>query len=308
MGEGFTRRRVLAATSAGALVAALPRNVLPQAGVLEATELAPDLLLITGAGANVVALATEAGILLVDGGLEAHADALLELLAARWPGRSVQVLFNTNWRDEHIGANVVANEAGARILAHENTKLWIGGDFDVEWEERHHSPRPASYWPNQTFYKSGGIELGGRRVEYWHLPRAHTDGDVAVYFPDHDVLVASDLVSVGRYPVPDYATGGWIGGLLAATAVLRDRTSERTRIVPAVGGPCGRAELDAQLALCTAIRDKTAAAFRAGMSLADFAASRPTAEFDAAWGNPAQFLALVYKGGFAHLRELGGVI
>lgn len=308
MGERFTRRQVLAATSAGALVAALPRGALAQQGGLMAKELAPDLLLVTGAGANVVALATEAGILLVDGGLEANAGALLELLAARWPGRSVEVLFNTNWRDEHIGANAAANRAGARILAHENTKLWIGGDFDVEWEGRHYSPRPAAYWPNQTFYGSGRLEFGGRRIEYWHLPRAHTDGDVAVYFADHDVLAAGDLVSVGRYPVPDYATGGWIGGLLAATAALRDRTSERTRIVPAVGAPCGRAELEAQLALCTAIRAKTAAAFRAGMTLKEFAASKPTAEFDAVWGDPAQFLSLVYQGGFAHLRELGGVI
>lgn len=289
-------------------MAGWPRLASAQAGSLATTELAPDLLVVTGAGANVVALRTEAGILLVDGGLEAHAGELLALLAARWPGERVEIVFNTNWRDEHVGVNALANQAGARILAHENTKLWLGGDFDVAWEERHYSPRPATHWPNETFYESGALELGGRRVDYWHLPRAHTDGDVAVYFTDHDVLAASDLVSVGRYPVPDYATGGWIGGFLAATSGLLERTSPRTRIVPAAGAPCGRAELEAQLRLCTAVRDKAAAAFRAGMSLKDFAASRPTAEFDATWGDPALFLALVYKGGFAHLRELGGVI
>lgn len=308
MGERITRRRILAATSAGMLAAALPRAVLAQTTGLVARELAPDLLLVTGAGANVVALGTEGGILLVDGGLEARAEALLELLAERWPGRSLEVLFNTNWREEHTGANAAASAAGARILAHENTKLWIGGDFAVEWEKRQHAPRPAPHWPNQTFYKSGTLELGGRRAEYWHLPRAHTDGDIVVYFPDHDVLVASDLVSVGRYPLPDYATGGWIGGLLAATATLLERTSARTRIVPAAGEPCGRRELEAQLAMLTAVRDKTAAAFRAGLSLKEFAASKPTAEFDDAWGDPALFLSLVYEGGFAHLRELGGVI
>ena len=51
-----------------------------------------------------------------------------------------------------------------------------------------------------------------------------------------------------------------------------------------------------------------AEAFRAGMSLADFVASKPTAPFDAQWGDATLFLPLVYKGGFAHLRELGGVI
>ena len=191
---------------------------------------------------------------------------------------------------------------------HENTKLWLGGDFDVEWESRHYAPRPASMLPNSTFYVSGAAEHGGKRVEYWYLPRAHTDGDIAVFFPELNVLVASDLLSVGRYPVPDYATGGWIGGLLAASKTLLDRTDKDTRIVPALGAVAGRAELTAQHELCSVAREKAAEAFRNGMSLKDFVASRPTAAFDAKWGDPALFLRLVYKGGFAHLRELGGVI
>jgi glyoxylase-like metal-dependent hydrolase (beta-lactamase superfamily II) len=162
--------------------------------------------------------------------------------------------------------------------------------------------------PNTTFYTSGDLTFGGKRVDYRYVPRAHTDGDVAVFFPDANVLVASDLVAAGRYPVPDYATGGWIGGMLVATRTLLEATDVRTRIVGADGGVLNRAALEAQLEMVTAVKDKAAAAFRVGMSFKDFAASKPTAEFDARWGDPTQFLALVYKGGFAHLRELGGVI
>jgi glyoxylase-like metal-dependent hydrolase (beta-lactamase superfamily II) len=272
------------------------------------TELAPELLLIAGAGANVVALGTPDGLLLVDGGAAPHAAALQRTLAERWPDRPVRILFNTNWREEHTGANQAVRAAGGRVLAHENTRLWLGGDFFVEWEDRHYAPHPAAILPNETFYTSGSLDFGGRRVEYWHLPRAHTDGDVAVYLADANVLVASDLLSVGRYPVPDYATGGWIGGLLDASKALLAKTDARTRIVGAQGAVCGRAELEAQLELCTAVAQKTAEAFRAGASLADFIASKPTAAFDAQRGDPDTFLRLVYKGGFAHLRELGGVI
>jgi hypothetical protein len=129
-----------------------------------------------------------------------------------------------------------------------------------------------------------------------------------VFVPGANVLVASDLLSVGRYPVPDYSTGGWIGGFVDATKMLLDATDASTRIVAARGGVHGRAELEAQLAMCTAVRAKAAEAFRSGMSLADFVASKPTAAFDAQWGDPTPFLRLVYEGGFAHLRELGGVI
>jgi glyoxylase-like metal-dependent hydrolase (beta-lactamase superfamily II) len=310
MQAALTRRQALIGATAGLLAARWPRLAGAQAaaGAPTLTDLKSDLVLASGAGANVVALASTDGLLLVDGGAEAHAAALQSALAERWPGRPINVAFNTNWRAEHSGANAALRGAGASVMAHENTKLWLGGDFFVDWEDRHYAPHPAAMLPEKTFYTSGKIEIGGRNVEYWHLPRAHTDGDVAVFFPDANVLAASDLLSVGRYPVPDYATGGWIGGLIDATQKLLDATDAKTRIVAAAGGVYGRAELEAQLTLCKAVAQKTAEAFRVGMSFADFVASKPTAAFDAKWGDPQLFLRLVYKGGFAHLRELGGVI
>ncbi len=300
---------MMTATAAGAVAAVCPRLGSTQpATKLRATELAADVVLIEGAGANVVALGAGDGVLLVDGGHEAHSAALRSALEEHWPGRRVELLFNTNWREEHTGGNAALRSAGAKVLAHENTKLWLGGDLFVDWENRHYSPRPPTTWPSQTFYTSGTRDFGGRQVEYWYLPRAHTDGDVAVFFPEANVLAASDLLAVGRYPVPDYATGGWIGGLVDATQKLLDSTNARTRVVAAEGGVYGRAELEAQLEVTTTVRQKAAEAFRAGMSLADFVASKPTAAFDAQRGDPSLFLRLVYKGGFAHLRELGGVI
>jgi glyoxylase-like metal-dependent hydrolase (beta-lactamase superfamily II) len=305
----LNRRQVLAAAAGFAAAGTVRLGFGQAAGQgLGVAELGADLLLVAGAGANVVALGTPDGTLLVDGGAAPHAAALQRALAERWPDRPVRILFNTNWREEHTGANQAVRAAGGKVLAHENTKLWLGADFFVDWEGRHYAPQPAAMLPNETFYTSGSLDFGGRPVEYWHLPRAHTDGDVAVYFPDANVLVASDLLSVGGYPVPDYATGGWIGGLLDASKALLAKTDARTRIVGAQGAVCGRAELEAQLTLCTAVAQKAAEAFRAGASLADFMASRPTAAFDAQRGDPATFLKLVYKGGFAHLRELGGVI
>jgi glyoxylase-like metal-dependent hydrolase (beta-lactamase superfamily II) len=297
------------AAGVGVVGTALPRLGFGQtASAPRLTELTPELVVVEGIGANVVAYAAADGLLLVDGGVEAHAGTLQRVLAERWPGKPLALAFNSNWREEHTGANAVLRNAGATVMAHENTKLWLGGDFLVDWEERHYTPRPAAVLPTKTFYTSGKLEFGGSAVEYWYVPRAHTDGDVAVFFPRANVLVVSDLLSVGRYPVPDYSTGGWIGGFVDATKMLLDATDASTRIVAAQGGVYGRAELEAQLAMCTVVRSKAAEAFRSGMSLADFVASQPTAAFDAHWGDPAQFLRLVYKGGFAHLRELGGVI
>jgi len=295
--------------AAAVCVASAPRFVRADAlGSLASTELAPDLVTIAGAGANVVALMGSDGLLLVDGGVAQQSKELLALLDRRNSGHPVELLFNTSWRDAHTGSNETLGARGVKIAAHVNTKLWLGGDFDVDWENRHYAPRPAAALPVMTFYTSGSLDFGGRKVEYRYLPRAHTDGDIAVFFPDANVLAVGALLAVGSYPVPDYATGGWIGGLEAATRALLDATDSSTKIVPAFGPACGRAELEAQLKLCTAVKERVADAYRHGLSFKEFVATNPTQEFDASRGDPTLFLKLVHKGAWAHLRELGGVI
>jgi cyclase len=299
------RRELLAGMTGAVATGPLARLAFADTtGALTTTDLGATLKVIAGAGANVVAAAGTSGTLLVDGGSAARAADLVALLGTR----PVDVLFNTCWREAHTGANDVLAARGAQILAHENTKLWLGADFDVDWEQRHYEPRAKTALPTTTFYVSGSLDFDGRKVEYEYLPRAHTDGDVAVFFPDANVLAAGSLVAPGRYPVVDYSTGGWIGGLEAATKALLDSTDRATRIVPAFGAVCGHAELAAQLALCTAVRERVADAYRRGLSFDEFVATKPTAEFDAQRGDPAQFLLLVHKGAWAHIRELGGVI
>ena len=302
------RRRDLLTGMAGLAVASAVARPGRAASSLSATDLGTDLIVIGGAGANVVALRGPDGLLLVDGGAAQRSKELLALLEERDNGRAVQVLFNTCWRDEHTGSNETLGARGAKIAAHVNTKLWLGGDFDVDWEDRHYAPRPAAALPAMTFYTSSALDFGGRKVDYRYLPRAHTDGDIAVFFPDANVLAAGALLAVGAYPVPDYATGGWIGGLEAATRALLDATDGATKIVPAFGATCGRAELEAQLKLCMAVRERVADAYKRGLSFKEFVATNPTQEFDAARGDPSLFLKLVHKGAWPHIRELGGVI
>jgi glyoxylase-like metal-dependent hydrolase (beta-lactamase superfamily II) len=293
---------------AGAAGAGLVARFARAGSSVSAADLGAGLVSIGGAGANVVALRRADGLLLVDGGSAQRSKELIDFLEEHGAGGPVQLLFNTSWRDEHTGGNETLAARGAKIAAHMNTKLWLGGDFDVDWEDRHYAPRPAAALPAMAFYTSGSLDFGGRKVEYRYLPRAHTDGDVAVFFPDANVVAVGALVAVGTYPVPDYATGGWIGGLEAATRALLDATDASTKIVPAFGPACGRAELEAQLKLCTAVRERVADAYRHGLSFEEFVATNPTQEFDAARGDPSLFLKLVHKGAWAHLRELGGVI
>src|SRR5690606_18115719 len=154
------------------------------------------------------------GIAMVDSGSPEHEERVVKFVAERFGGRPIEILFNTHWHLDHTGGNEAAGRAGARIIAHENTRLWMATEFYVDWKDRSYPPRPLAARPNDTFYSSNPqpIELGyaGQRIEYGHLREAHTDGDIYVRFPEHNVIVAGGAVTVGQYPVLDYITGGLI--------------------------------------------------------------------------------------------------
>ena len=75
----------------------------------------------------------------------------------------MHTLINTHWHPEQTGSNERLGKAGARIIAHENTKLWLGYANPVPGSEATYGPLPPKALPNATTFKSGEIEFGGRR-------------------------------------------------------------------------------------------------------------------------------------------------
>ena len=141
-----------------------------------------------------------------------HSADLFSLVRDYSGGTLPIALFNTHWHWDHTGANERFGKAGVPIIAHENTKLWLGMEFTVAWENRDYLPRPKLALPTQTFFRGPQkFEAAGLALDYGWLPRAHTDGDLYVHIPERNVLVTGDLFVVDRYPVVDVDTGGWIG-------------------------------------------------------------------------------------------------
>jgi glyoxylase-like metal-dependent hydrolase (beta-lactamase superfamily II) len=273
-----------------------------------ASRLTDTLLLISGAGGNVVLCLAGDAALMVNGGLPERSVDLLKVVAAHSNGKRVRTVFNTDWHPSHTGANEALGRAGATIVAHEHTKQYLGADLFVDWENRTYKARPAPALPTETFYTTGATMRGDERIEYGHLGQAHTDGDIYVYFRTSNVLVAGDAMSVGAYPIADYTTGGWLGGLMTATKTLLDLTSPETQIVPGVGPIQTRADLQAQYEMLAAMRDRLVRMMRQGMSARDMLAAGATKEFDAKWGDPTLFVSTTYRGLWLHVRELGGIV
>lgn len=303
------RRRALVKTiGLGGLTLSLPLAGWSQEAFAR-TPLGDGVTLISGAGCNVVVAVGPETATVVDGGLRDHAPALLAQVRAVTGGKPITTLFNTNWRPEHTGLNHLLGEREADIIAQENTRLWQGATFFVDWEDKHYKPMPeAARATRSFFYGRQHFKLGDETVEYGYLPQAHTDGDIYIYFHEANVLVVSDLMAQMRYPLMDYETGGWIGGMQRAAGELLELTDDATRIVASEGGVMTRADLEAHARMYDAAREKVAEGYRSGLSLKEFRALRPMDEFNARWGDPELFVTQLYRGAWGHVRELGGII
>jgi glyoxylase-like metal-dependent hydrolase (beta-lactamase superfamily II) len=311
MVKTLNRRRFVGSARAGAAAAGLPTLALAQrhGTATTAQRLTDRITMIQGAGTNIIALTSPSGTALVDGGLPDRSDDVLEFAAASGESARIEVLFNSNWRAEHTGLNAHVNTIGGQSIAHVNTWLWMRNDFTVEWENLVHEPQPQTELPNHTFYTKESLDFGGEKIDYGYLAQAHTDGDLYVHFPDSNVLVVSDLLAVDTYPVVDYVTGGWLGGLERATQALLDLTDANTLIVPAHGPVQKRGALQKQLEFAKAMKDTLGGMIKNGRSLEEVVAAEPTKPFDANWdGDSELFLKLAYQGLYGHIRELGGVL
>jgi cyclase len=306
----MNRRSFLAGLAPAALATALfgprfSRAADVQRSPLTVTDVADRIFVICGGGGNVTVFNSSEGILLVDGGSPERSADVLKLVEQRTGSLRVHTLFNTHWHWDQTGSNLELGRAGTRILAHENTRLWLGTDVDSQWQHRVFKRLPPKARPNQTFYTTGSLSFGGATLEYGYLPQAHTDGDIYVHFKEANVLVAGDVLSVGAYPIIDYCTNGWIGGMANATQLLRGLCNSSTRVIPGVGPPQAPAALEAEHAMLDALKTKLSELLAEGMSAKDMLAAAATREFDAQWGDPGLFVANVWPGLVERARELG---
>jgi len=284
--------------------AAIAAESQPSANLV-VTPLTERLWVIAGGGGNVTVFNSPEGVLMVDGGSPEHSAQILSLVRERTGAARVHTLFNTHWHWEQTGSNRTLGAAGTRIMSHENTRLWLTAEVNSKWQQRVFKPLPKEAQPSKTFYSTGSLTFGGEQIDYGYLPQAHTDGDIYVYFRKANVLVAGDVMSVGSYPIVDYSTGGWIGGMVNATKSLLELANADTRIVPGVGIVQSRANVEAENAMLTSLRQKMAKMLAQGMSAKDMIEAGATREFDAAWGDPKLFVENVWQGLIHRARELG---
>ena len=310
----LTRRTFLAASIGGAAGVSWPRLGsartldLAQAGSasIGSTRLADNLFLLTGAGANVIALSAADGVVLVDGGQADRSAALLAAVAALPGGGRVHTLFNTHWHPEQTGSNETLGKSGAAIIAHENTRLWLTTDVTWPWNGQRFTRLPQVAQPNKTFYTTGQLDrregVPGDGVRYGYIPdAAHTDGDLYVYFPQQNVLAVGDALSNAGWPVVDWVTGGWIGGIVGGLQRISTIGNDKTVLVPGRGPVMTIAELKTQYDMYGALYDRLSKLLNSGRGPTEAVEAKPAKEFEAKMGNADEFVRRAFESLWAYV-------
>ena len=270
------------------------------AGKPAAQDLGGRLALISGGGGNVLAFGSDEGALLVDGGSSARAAAVVKLALGAVGAKQVHTLFNTHWHPDQTGSNERLGKQGARIIAHENTRLWLTRRINVDWLPAAHPAFPKVAQPNKSFYTTDKLEFGGEQLSFGHLGQAHTDGDLYVHLARANVLAAGGVVSSDGWPLLDWQTGGWIGGLVGAYDRLLKVANDTTRVVPANGPVIGVQELRAHREMYFTIFDRCVKLLVKGMGPEEVVAQGPAKEFEAQWGNSEAFVTAAFKSLWGH--------
>ncbi|MBY0610967.1 MAG: MBL fold metallo-hydrolase [Beijerinckiaceae bacterium] len=253
-----------------------------------------------GSGGNIAVLTGKDGKLLVDAGIgvsRRQVSAALDTLG----NQPITHLINTHWHFDHADGNEWLQAAGARILAHENTRKHLSVTQRVNDWSYDFSAAPLAALPQDVFGQEHVLKLNSNTIELKHYSPAHTDSDISVTFPDADIIHTGDTFWNGVYPFIDYSTGGSIDGAIRAAEDNVRRTTDNTIVIPGHGQPVSkRMELIAFRDMLIDTRANVAALKKKGLGLADITAARPTAAYDAHWGNfvisPALFTRLVFEG------------
>jgi glyoxylase-like metal-dependent hydrolase (beta-lactamase superfamily II) len=246
--------------------------------------------LLQGAGGNVVALPGADGALMIDGGLAANADALIEAVKKATGATRIDTLINTHWHPEQTGANEAVGRAGGIILAHEKTKTMVSNTVysAIGFTDRVR-PLPQAARPTKAVRSDGSMDFAGVQIEYGYMPAAHTDGDLFVHIPTLNLLAAGGVVSSTEWPLLDYKNGAWLGGRVRALERLATIVKPDTRVVPAVGPVMTGKDIVRHRDMYQKLFTTMIGYLNMGMGPEDAVQRNPLKEYQSEFGDPSAF-------------------
>jgi glyoxylase-like metal-dependent hydrolase (beta-lactamase superfamily II) len=198
--------------------------------------------------------------------------------------KPVRYVVNSHWHYDHVGGNDIFGRMGALTIAQENTRRRMMSGVFNPVSNRRQGVFPASYLPKLTFADQMTLHINGDDIVLTHMPAAHTDADVTIYFRKADVIALNDMFFVGEnYPGIEVESGASSKGMIAAFDKVLAMIDDKTKVIPARGPIVGKKDVAEFRDAVVAIRGRVAQMVKDGKSEADIVAAHPTKDFDPKW-------------------------
>lgn len=258
-------------------------------------EVGDGLHVLFGVGGAIAASIGEQGVLIVDDqfpGMIPKIQAKIRELG----GGDIDFAINTHWHFDHADGNLVLGPEGTWIVSQENSRDALTRDnvINLVTQSRDQPAYPADALPSITFEQHMRFHFNGEPIDLLHFGPAHTAGDAAVIFRNHNAVHMGDVFNNAGYPFVDADNGGSLAGIIAFCQGVLDEIDADTVVVPGHGPVVDAQALQDYVDMLSTIHDRIEALISDGASLEQVIAAEPTAEFDEARGNPANFLNRSY--------------
>ncbi len=251
-------------------------------------ELAENMWMIGGVGGNMTVLSGPDGVLLVDSGHPAYLDdrvipAVKELVG----DRPVRYIINTEVHGDHVGGNSYFAERGAVIIAADEGRLETIKPYEIVnpaepgKRYRRSDGQPPSGLPVLTLAPPNSMTLyfNNQTIKIMHAPSGHTATQLVVHFQETNVVATGDVFFHHGYCLNvDGSPYGIIDGQKMVLALCDDKT----RIVTghSIGVVSSLEDLLRDHEVQVTQTEKIAYLIKAGHTLEEIIALKPTAEFD----------------------------
>lgn len=263
------------------------------------------MYMLVGAGGNIAVQIGDEGVVMVDTGVEGASDAVLAAIRAL-TDKPIKYIINTHAHPDHVGGNAAiikaaggqrtdsGGGAGAGLQQNQNGVMVFAHQNAVDrmmFPPAGRTPYPEFAVARSSFITSDKqLHFNGEAIELWWHPSAHTDGDILVYFPRSDVLVAGDFVQTATFPVLDPEAGGRLQGVLNGLNQIIDLAVPQfnqiggTRIIPGHGWLCTESDIVELRDMGTIVRDRIQHMIQKNMTLEQVKAARPVADYEPVYG------------------------
>jgi cyclase len=273
------------------------------ADTFSATPLADNIQLVTGPSGNTLVAIDTDGVILIEGVPAQYAKEYLAFVGKLTGGSKIKALVNTHWHDESAGLNGAAIASGAQVIAHANTKQWLGSTIRKRGDTIIHKPVPKAQLPNKVFHDKLSLPFRDGSIELGYTLQAHTDGDVYAYFPKQNLLFTGPAVRTDTWNGVDESTNGWMGGLVDSYDMLSPLVNDATKVIPLSGNVLDKTGFVAHVALHKNMMKEMVTLLRQSRSAEETVMANPAVGLKPEWGDPAKYLDEGFRSFYGHLRE-----